>query len=242
MRLRYVLFVLATFLMVNTKTMALSTCSMERTKELTSLAQNVNVDYEEYKNERGKETYPDLDEGEIVTEPGFAIRIYNIPEDLNVKIKRNGMKEEKELYKSDANENGILVYDTGFPDVVKNYTITVRSDDSNCQNEVLRKISITIPALNYYYDYEICKANPEYYLCQEYVSVDLKSMTTDKFMKQVEEYVQQKEKKEEEESKLGYKLMAFIKRYAGLFITIIILGVGIFVVIRIRNKQRSKMI
>ena len=242
MKVRYVLFVLAAFLMVNSRMLALSTCTMERTSELTSLAQNVNVDYEEYKNERGKETYPDLDEGETVTEPGFAIRIYNVPEDLNVKIKRNGMKEEKELYKSDANEEGILVYDTGFPDKVKNYTITIRSDDSNCQNEVLRKISITIPALNYYYDYEVCRSNPEYYLCQEYVSVDLNGMTTDKFIKQVEEYQEQKNKQQEEESKFGYKLLAFIKRYIGLFMTIIILGVGVYVVIRIRNKQRSKMI
>lgn len=234
------LFVLF-FMLFNVRVNAVSTCGTERSIELTSMAQNINADYEEYEVERGKDFYPDLEDGETIKEPGFKIRIYNLTKDLNVSIKLNNKKKLLEYSYKDVSEDGILYVDSGYPNEVKNYTITVRSDDDNCQNEILRKIAITLPVENYFHDFDACKENPEYYLCQEFTNVDYYSnMTTDSFSKQINEYVEQKQKQQEKESKFSYKLLLFIKRYLWFFITIIVLGVAMCVYTKYKRKQRSK--
>ena len=235
-----VLFVIF-FMLFAIKVNAASTCNKERITELTSLAQNINADYEEYEVERGKEYYPDLEDGETIKEVDFRIRIYNLTKDLNVSLKLNRKSKQEEYFFKDVSEDGILYIDTGYPSEVKNYTISIRSDDDNCQNEVLRKISLTLPIANYFYDFEVCRDNPEYYLCQEYTTVDYyEKISVDSFVKQIEEYVQQKQIQKQKEETFGYRLWVFIKRYLWVFITIIVLGVGVFVYTKYNNKQRSK--
>ena len=105
----YVLFLTAFFFgLFSARVNALSTCTNERTMELTSLSQNVNVDYEEYKVERGSDVYDDLENGETISEPGFNIRIYNVTDDLNVTVRSDKDKEAKVLTKKDANSDGVM--------------------------------------------------------------------------------------------------------------------------------------
>ena len=67
---------------------------------------------------------------------------------------------------SDMSSDGILYVDSGYPDEITNYEIYVRSNDSNCQNEVLRTITVTVPMRNRFADTEECKNNIEYYMCE----------------------------------------------------------------------------
>ena len=240
MRKRYLFLFAFIFMLFSVKINALSSCSMERTMELTSLANNVNVDYDEYHVEKGSDVYIDLEEGETVTEPGFKIRIYNMTKDLNVLITDNSTREEKELTFNDISDDGILYYDSGFPGEIKNYTITVRSADYNCLNEVFRKVSITLPMINNFYDYDVCRDNQDYYMCQEYTTVDYSNVSVERFIKQVKEYEETKKNKEINESSFMYRFLIFIKKYIWLIIVIILLGVGYYVYTRNKNSKGVK--
>ena len=237
------LFLFAFFFMVCAgKVNALSTCTMERNIELTGLASNINVDYVEYKVEHGNDYFADLEDGQTDFEPGFYIRIYNLTDDLKVEIKNSNSKEPTIAYKDDANDDGIIYYDSGYPGDIKNYNIIIRSNDINCEDQVIRQLAVTIPKLNSFYDMDVCRDNQDFALCQEYTSVDYSKVTDQQFMKQVEDFQQRKNEQKRKEASFWYRLLMFMKRYLWLFITLIVMGVGVYVYIKFRNKQRSKLV
>ena len=240
MKKRYMFLFVFFFMLFSVKINAMSTCSMERSIELTNLANNVNVDYYEYHVEKGNEVYIDLADGETVSEPGFALRIYNLPKDLNVLVTTSDGEEKKELYSTDANEDGVVIYDSGYPGKIKNYTITVRSNDYNCMNEVFRKISITLPTINEFYDFEVCRDNPDYYMCQEYTTVDYSEVEIEDFLDRVKEYEENKKSKDSKDSTFTFRLLIFIKKYVWLIIVIVLLGVGYYVYTRKKNSKGVK--
>ena len=244
-RKKIIMLVITVLLLtISFKVNAASTCSQERSMELSALANNVKADYVEYQVEYGSDYDPGLEdeENKTATRPAFYVRVYNIVNDLNVRISLDGAP--KQIYANSKNlaSDGILYINSSYPDKVKNYTITIRSNDSNCQNEVLRQITVTVPMQNYFYNFAQCEENPEYYLCQEYTTTDYTSMTDDEFVSQINKYVENKKEEEQKQSKVTYKILEFIKKYKWYFITLLVIAIGIVIFVIIRNKQRRKLV
>lgn len=230
------LFVILFFIAV--KVNALSTCTMERSMELSSLANNVNVDYDIYDE---FEEYTDGPEGaHTSTYHNFVIRIYNLTNDLNIRLDLEGATKTAFYYYKHVEEDGILYIDSGRPDSIKHYTITIRSNNTNCMNEVLRKIEITLPMENYFHSMSLCQDNPEFAMCQEYTTTDYTDVTDSQFVSQVKEY--QENKKKEEESKVSFKLMEFLRRYGIYVIIIVVVVIGGLLFVFIRNRIRRRLV
>ena len=232
------LITLTSFLMlISFNVKALSTCSSEREMELSSLANNVNVDYLEYDLA--------LDNGgiaddEVSTSPAFYIRVYNLTSDLNIKVNLDGSKNNTYIKSSDAADDGIIYLDTSFASSVKNYTLTIRSNDTNCQNEALRTITITVPMRNYFSTYEACDDNSDFYLCQEFTTTDYTDVTDKDFTTKLDAYKVQKAEDEKKQSSITYKTFSFINSYKWYFIGAGIIALIIIILIVIRNRRRSK--
>ena len=239
MKKKLFLFTITSFLMLfsfNVK--AASTCSSEREMELSSIANNVNVDYLEY--DKSMDEGLESGEAEVATTPAFYIRIFNLTSDLNVKINLDGSKNFTYASSTDAADDGIIYLDTSVASTIKNYTITIRSNDSNCQNEVLRTITITVPMYNYLYSSGECETNADFYLCQEFTTSDYSNVKDSDFTSKLSEYKEDKAKEEAKESSITYKTFSFIKSYRWYFI-----GAGIIILIAIisiliMKKRRSK--
>ena len=232
------LITLASFLMlISFNVKAASTCSSEREMELSSLANNVNVDYEEYDLalDKGSEAGED-----VSTSPAFYIRIYNLSSDLNIKVNLDGSKNNTFIKSTDAADDGIIYLDTSFASSVKNYTLTIRSNDSNCQNESLRTITVTIPMRNYFSTYEACDDNSDFYLCQEFTTTSYNDVSDTEFTNKLAEYKEQKAADEKKQNSITYKTFSFINSFKGYFIGAGIIALTIIILIVIRNRRRSK--
>lgn len=235
----------ASLLSINFTVKAASTCSSEREMELSSLANNINVDYQEYDKATGSDYddfYDDNEEEKTTTLPAFYIHVYNLTNDLNLSVIKDGQAKGTTVYYSNLNSDGVLYLDSSYANTIKNYTIKVRSNDSNCQNEVLRTITITVPMQNYFHNYQACIDNPDFYLCQEYTTSDYSEISTTQFEEELSSYKVEKEETEKKESSWWYKLGKFLDTYKWLFITAAILIIGSVIYIVIRNKKRSKLI
>lgn len=238
MKKRLLLITMTSFLMMlsfNVK--AASTCSSEREMELSSLANNVNVDYINYE----KAMDDGMLEGEEVgTSPAFYIRVYNLSSDLNLKVNLDGSKNYTYVSSTDAADDGVIYLDNSFADSINNYNLTIRSNDSNCQNEVLRTITITLPMFNYFYVNGECEANADFYLCQEFTTTDYSDVKYSTFTSELETYKEEKAKEEAKKSTITYKTFNFVKTYKWFFIAGGIIILGVIITIIIIKKKRSK--
>ncbi|MBR1416314.1 MAG: hypothetical protein IJ572_00660 [Bacilli bacterium] len=183
------IFVLLIALMMSfTIKVEASTCSSARVMELSSLANNVNVSYEKY-DKKVESFVSELDDEEVeYTYPAFYITIYNLPDELNVAATMNETKETIHVKSSDKEADGVIYIDTGEASSIKNFTIKIRSNDSNCLNEVYRSINITTPMFNSFSQTEACHDNPDFNLCQEFSNVDYSNVSIRTFNESIEKY------------------------------------------------------
>ena len=214
-----------------------STCSDARILELSSLANNVNVSYE--KENRISDTYVAAETNETTndTYPAFYVTIYKLTKDLNVSITRDDIKKTVYANAEDAYDDGVIYVDAGFATMVKTFTIKIRSNDSNCQNEVLKTVVVTTPMYNIHSQYEVCKENPDFDLCQEFTTVDYSEVTDTSFSAKLDEYKEQKAKEEKRANSIFYKIASFISKYRWIFITIAVLVIAYVIYFFIKRKK-----
>ena len=219
-----------------------STCSDKRILELSSLANNVNVSYQQYDklvDEFDSETF--VDDGDSIvksTYPAYYLTIYNLPKELNASIIRNDTTKNVVVYESDKKEDGVVYVDTGYAGKVKLFTIKIRSNDSNCKNEILKTIAITTPMYNKFSTYNSCIENPDFNLCQQFTTTDYSDVTTAQFEEKLEEFKIKKNEEEKWKKSLIYNIGKFISTYRWyIIIPIVILGVALIVIYIIKRKK-----
>ena len=215
-----------------------STCSDERIIELSSQANNVNVTYVGYDNVSEPYDNPlDDTQGDVNVVPSFYIVIYNLTDQLNAVIKDDTTKKSTVVTSKDA-KDGVIYVDAGAASSVKNFTVTIRSNNSNCLNEILKTTTVTTPMFNKFYEYSLCEENPDFNMCQEYTFTDYSNVRDKAFTEKVEEYKEQK-KKEENNKKIFNRVLNFIVKYAWVFVAIAVLAaVGVIYFIIKRKKSR----
>lgn len=216
-----------------------STCSDERIIELSSQANNVNVSYVQYDNISEAYTNPlDDTEGDTNIVPSFYITIYNLTDQLKAYVKRDGTKKMVEVTSKNKTEDGTIYVDAGPADSVKNFTVIIASNNSNCLNETLKTATVTTPMYNRFFEYDLCEKNPDFNMCQQFSFTDYSQVRDKVFKDKVEEYQEQK-KKEEESKKIFNRVLGFISKYAWVFIAIIIIiAAGVIYFIIKRKKSR----
>ena len=225
-----------------------STCSDKRVLELSSLANEVNVSYQQYDkvvDEYDSETFVDENDEDAHTRstyPAYYLTVYNLPNDLNISVTRDDTKKNVVASAKDKEEDGVLYIDTGYAAKVKLFTIKIRSNDSNCKNEVLKTVAITTPKYNKFSQYNSCQENPEFNLCQQFTTTDYSDVTNEQFIEKLEEYKAKKAEEEKRKSSIFYNIGKFFENY-GLYIIIgvVIIGVAI-IVIYIRRRKKSRLL
>ena len=236
----YVLLFL--FCMCITQGVNASTCSDKRVLELSSLANNVNVSYQQYDklvDEYDSETFAGEDDTIVKsTFPAFYLTIYNLPSELNVSIIRNDTTKNLVFYATDKEQDGIVYVDTGFAGKVKLFTVKIRSNDSSCKNEVLKTVAVTTPMYNKFSKYESCIENPDFNLCQQFTTTDYSDITSSQFNEKLNEYKEKKAEEERRQNSLIYKVGKFLSTYKWyIVIPAVIIGVALIVIYIIRRKK-----
>ena len=234
------LFLTSMFITVGVKA---STCSDERVIELSSLANNVNVSYQQYDKfveEYISESFTgeDDDSKVVATYPAYYLTIYNLPEDLNVSVVRSDSDKDIEVTSKDKKEDGVIYIDTGYATNVKLFTIKIRSNDSNCGDEIMKTVAITTPMFNKLSMNASCQDNPDFKLCQQFTTTDYSDVIDSQFQQKLEEYKAQKAGEEKKQNSILYNISKFVSKYRWyIIIPVVIIGVALIVIYIIRRKK-----
>ena len=213
-----------------------SHCSDERILELSSLANNVRVSTERENRLSEEFTAEETDDTEKIYFPAFYIAVYNINNSLNVTITREDTKKTVYGYYKDIAEDGVLYFDAGYADMVKSFQIKIRSNDSNCQNEVLKSFTVQTPMYNIMSTYDSCKGNSEFDMCKEFTTTDYGEVSDIAFEKEINKY-----KEEKRANSIFYQLAIFISKYKWI-VAIIVIAIIAFVTIYIINRKKSRLV
>ena len=215
-------------------------CSYEEQVRLATEASNVNAVYEagnygtgEY--ERGEMPDENGNYEYEITELKVIVNVYNITENMYVLVRNENTNEEDIYYYSDT-ENGTLTWERTDLDNIVEYTISIYSNNSDCQGNLLRNISLITPRYNDYSTYTYCDGLDVYY-CQEFVTTDL-GMTEDQIYQDAIKLQQEKEEISEQKSEENTIDWSSIILYGLIAILIVGVVATVWAFLKRRNRVR----
>lgn len=248
--IKFVAFTLLMFLF--STPMVYAVCDAAETNKLSGLANNVKASYEvirkELDNGSGYNPPDGLSEeaanNYVAKADFFRIYINNITEELYVQVYNTKTKETKTYNYSDA-VDGTISFDVQTGYSITKYQIKIfSSSKTGCSGRNLRTIELTTPRYNWFSEYQICSDVPEYYLCHQYVTVDIPNMTIEEFEVQATKYRDNKEKEQKEQEKKEEGFLAFFKEHKGtvIILSLAIITIGGLVTVIVVRKQRSRVV
>ena len=206
-------------------------CSSEERNELNTFASNVKVNYED--------TLPDAivgtpdEETYVAYEEFFTININNINERIYVVV-TNNLDNQSTTYHSTDAVDGVISIPWKDRENVTTFTFKIYAEgDLRCTDDVLKTLRLTVPRLNGYYYDNMCIENPDFDLCEKYVTY--KEVTPAYFVKKLNNYLATNEKEKPKSEVIKEKKT----RIAIGAIIVIAVGVTAAVIIK---KNRSKEI
>ncbi len=99
------------------------------------------------------------------------INVNNVSDKVYVVFYNNDDGINKEYHFQDL-KNGSFTYEVPDLSTIRNYTLTIYSDVSECGNQELRTINVTTPMYNSLADQTVCNNNDSYY-CQRYITTPI---------------------------------------------------------------------
>lgn len=215
-------------------------CSYEQQAKLNSEAVTIKAIYEEQIAELDRTKYSCADGQDDcnLSYSYFKISILNVSENFYVVVRGdNGFNK---TFTSKNAVNGIISFDLEDIMTVHTFTFNVyNSDKTDCSGTLNRTFYLTTPRYNLYSSYGYCTENPEFYMCNKYVSYTDSGF--EDFVNKIEDYKEDKARQEEEQSKTFFqKLWEFVKKNKTIFIVgtcVIVVGVAGYIII---NKKRRK--
>lgn len=219
-------------------------CSLEKKNDLRVAAANVTVNYQPV----------DVVEGVGVDDAGnesgvisyyFDVKIYNINSQLKVVVKSANVENENEIVLTYKNmgQDGAITARKKVGTELSNLVFEIMGSDETgeCSIETLRTIKLTLPKYNDLAEREICSDIPEFYMCQKYISYDVKP---ENFSEEVKKYKEKKEKQEsdsnaevEDNNTATDKAADLINKNKFIIVGAIVLAGIIITVIIIRRKK-----
>lgn len=224
-------------------------CSTEDMNKIRNEAVQVKASYEKTVRimNSGEYVPPDgtPDDAELsITQTYFKIYINNITENLYVVV-HNDTTDSTQTFTYADSDNGTVTFDW-YRIVSKiDYTITVySSSNTNCPDTKLYVINLTTPRYNYYSSDKVCLNASDFYLCQEYVTVDDVDYAT--LQKKVEAYLAGKVDNNGEEIETPGDVIEtnFWDENKTIIIigivAIVIIGIGTILIIKKRGKKKNE--
>ena len=212
-RLKYLLIILALFLIPNT--IKAEECSVSEMSRLKKIASNITSKYEY------TESIPDEGYGSVK----FKFTISNVTSDIYL----TGLAGYYDQYGNAAinyyypnKDNQIIVENQQDG---KSYAFMVYGNTPNCKDDYITKIYITAPDYNEFYIHDLCKGIEDYKFCQKWVKT---SYSEEEFERVVKKYIKCLEKTPNpDEPDPGdewiISLISFLNKYIYLVIPVIVL-------------------
>lgn len=167
----------------------------------------------------------------------FKVSVLNLSDNFYINVK--GDKFSKTLTYEDIKE-GIVSFD--LENIMDTHTFSFDvypTTKTGCAKKKIRTFYLTTPRYNEFYSYGFCQDNPDYYLCEKYVTFEKMDITD--FMDKYESYQESKKNEEERLNRNFFeKVWDFIKEHKEIFIapgvTIVIVG-GVLVVLTVKRRK-----
>lgn len=224
---------------------AASKCDTKKVSELNREVANIKITYEIVEEMYSEEdindaiVLPDDWNGAPGVYPTYKyikVNIANLSDNFYITIGNN-----RETITNEDAVDGIVSLEMGNLSEVHKYEFNVyTSENTECADELFRKIPLTLPRYNDYSEFAVCSQMPDFYLCQPFVTFDEVDFSVfDRYVgaqldKINEEYYEQEKEKEEQKNK------NILKKYWYIFLIIGILaigGVSTVIVVKKRNDN-----
>ena len=214
-------------------------CSNSEIVRLNALANNITVNYDV---EKGTKTVTgDFGDGPETYEKytyQFLGNVYGLTEELKLIVK-NSLNDQIANFGFGNANNGLIRFDDLDPDKIITYTIEVYGT-GEC-GDLIRSINLIVPKINHNKLNMICDQAREYYLCQDYIAVDI-DYDDFEFLAKVNEYIDKRDNKQnqEEEGKENKgNFLDFLIKYKYFFIGGgVLIGAGVVTFVMIKRKRR----
>ena len=223
------------------KVNAVSSCTYKEQANLNSEVAQIKIKYEEKTEAMDPSLYScgEAGEGCVVTKSFFGLTILNMSENFYLDVKNDN--DFSNTFTYDDVKGGVITFDQKEVDKVTNYTVDVYSSlKTNCPNEKYRTIYLTVPKFNSYYNDVECIDNPDFYLCQKYLTYDEPKYGD--FMFQLADYKKQNtaEDTEKDNRNILQKVFDFIDDYKVIIgVTTAIIAVGVTVVVIVKKRKET---
>ena len=164
-------------------------CDLDSRVKLREGANNIKISYEPIMMYCKNDDLGDLDSSNDVEVCGITpdetgsnydyekylvnILIYNMTDDYYI-VLNDGKSINKYIYASNQDDDGVIRVMVTDLDSVRNVNVTAYAS-GDCYGFLVRKLKMTIPKYNYYYDFEDCQDIRDFYLCQEFITFDMDS-------------------------------------------------------------------
>jgi len=226
-------------LFLNIEVSAASLCSYQEQSVINSKAANIKTSYEAVEELVGTDEIG-------YYKQYFKISITNITEEFYV-VMKNDLTNEEIIYRNSDTTDNILTINWDNTEKVTNFTIQIyTSNKTSCPEEKYKTMYITLPRYNKYSERDVCVENPDFYLCQRFVTFE--EIDDSEFVNQIVEYKQKENKIEEEkpiieeEPTIMDKVFEFIDTYKFFIIGGIVIAIGIIVIVhRVRTKKQREL-
>lgn len=178
MKKRIIILLIVLFIIpINVMAVSRVSCDYSVLSNLKKFAGNITYSYDYYIKEN--QAY-------------FNITVSNITSEMYIVNKKDNKKYE---YKQ-TNNGELVINDV--TDTEK-MTLEIYSNNSECPNEMLAAIYINLPVFNKFSVDPLCEENKEYKLCKRFLKT---SVSYDIFVKQINKYIEDKNKPQEEEKEI----------------------------------------
>ncbi len=221
-------------LSINFTQVLADSCSTSTKKEISLLANYVKIDYEIEDNSQYKALTIGSDETTYkIPNYTFIFSIYNIVPEIYVTLEDNTLETSYDIT-SDMTTDGIYTFRSNDFGTIHNYVLTVNAAVDECHGSKFRTIKQTQPRYNAFSEYTYCQ-NSNIYYCQKFVGTDF-SLSTDEFLSKISANNQNNSSSIEEQN-ISTIVKNNWKLYLTIFISLIVISIIVFIVIRHHNKK-----
>lgn len=235
---RYLLLMLSIFIFNITLANA-SSCKGSIAKDLSQITSHVKVDYELIDKSQRKELVIGEDKKEyIIPNFVFNISLYNITDDIYVEITNDVTSENRKVYYKDTND-GVYTFSNDDFGRIYNYTFMLKSNNSDCMGDNIRKLTYTKPMYNAFSEYTYCQTSSSFY-CQRFVTKPTDLIGEEDFLKKISANNSKNKPEEGEEQKEETfidKIKSNKNFYIILILVVVALTIGTIIIINKRKKR-----
>ncbi|MBE6148517.1 MAG: hypothetical protein E7167_03375 [Firmicutes bacterium] len=243
MKKRILLTALLSTLFVNVLAVNASTCSYSERAQLNKDVAGIKVIYEEKTALVDPDLYDCQEEYQECTSEYdyFTISVLNMTEDFYFTVENNVDKTKSTYYYTDA-VDGVISFDwEGILDITTFTFEVYSSNETSCPRDRYRTIYLTTPRKNLYHYYGQCQNDPDYYLCQKYVTFE--DISFYDFVDKMEERAAKLEQSGQIDKELNFfeKVIDFINDNRTAFIiggALIVVGAVVAVII-VKKRKKS---